>query len=68
MAIMINSRVREYNSLLQRLKYLVDRNRADSDDAEGIRELLSDCYRSFSEEDCAIADEKVDSMQLEEYL
>jgi hypothetical protein len=64
----MTTKLREYSQLLQRLKYLVDRNRSDSDDADHVRELIDDCWRGLSEEDCQKAQELIDKLDLMEEL
>lgn len=48
---MASARVREYTTLVNRLKHLEKINRGDSEDADHIRELMEDCWRSFTAEE-----------------
>lgn len=57
---------REYSQLLQRLKFLVDKNRGDSEDAFHVRDLMAECWRGLSDEDCEEAAILTDSLGLTE--
>lgn len=64
----MSSKLREYNQLLQRLKYLVERDRGDTEAADHVREMLDECWRGLSEEDCIKAQETLDTLGLTEEL
>lgn len=52
---MASARVREYTTLVNRLKHLEKINRGDSEDADHVRELMEDCWRSFTSDEAAEA-------------
>lgn len=64
----MNSKLREYDSLLKRLKYLVDRNQGDSENADGIRDLMAECWRSLSDEESSLAESLIENSGLTEEL
>ena len=51
----MNSKLRDYNMLLQRLRCLENKGRGDSEEADVVREMMDDCWRGLSEEDCRTA-------------
>lgn len=60
----MNTKLREYSQLLKRLKYLVDKNQGDSEASDFVRDLLSDCWRGLSDEDCEKAQEMEENLGL----
>lgn len=48
----MNIQLKNYKDLLQNLKYLIDKNRGDTEEADFVRENLKDAWRGLSQEEC----------------
>jgi len=53
----MNIQLKNYKSLLQNLKYLIDKNRGETEEADFVRENLEEAWRGLSHDECEEAED-----------
>ncbi len=63
----MNIDLKNYKDLLQRLKYLIDKNRGETEEADFVRENLDEAWRGLSQEECDEVEDHANLLGLNQF-